>query len=82
MPANPYTSATLSGFNSSPPPNDGSKVAGNLLDWDGQHIAKIGTPLKNYGDDINSNVNSAFGALIVTTDPGQETVVIMSRMFS
>ena len=43
---------------------------------------KLGTPNKNLGEGINTNVLSAFGALIMTDDPGQDTVVIAMRMFN
>ncbi|HDZ38617.1 MAG TPA: hypothetical protein ENH62_10080 [Marinobacter sp.] len=81
MSNNPYTSVSISGFNSSPPSDDGAEVATNQLEW-AKHVDKLGTPNKNLGEGINTNVLSAFGALIMTDDPGQDTVVIAMRMFN
>lgn len=48
-----YSSQTISGFNGTPPSNDGSQTTANQLDWD-KHIDEIGTPLKNLAEGINS----------------------------
>lgn len=74
MAANPYTSVTVSGYNASPPPDDGSTTADNKLEWD-KHKTKLGDPLKTAVESVNSNVSTAFGNLIMTTDPGEETVL-------
>ena len=42
-----FTSPSLSGYNASPPPNDGSTGANNQVDWS-KHIDKIGDPLRTY----------------------------------
>ena len=80
-PTNPYTTTSVSGFNASAPPNDGTRTSDNKLDWD-KHVDKIGTPLKNAVESIDTNVSSAFGDLIMTDDPGQETVVEAMKMFA
>lgn len=80
MADNPYTSVSISGFNSSPPSDDGAEVATNQLEWD-KHLTKLGTPVKNLAEGVNTNVLAAFGALIMTDDPGQETVINAMRMF-
>ena len=77
---NPYTSTTISGFNSGAPSNDGAREAQNQLDWD-KHIDKIGTPLKNGVESVDTNVSAAFGALIMTDDPAQEGVITAMAQF-
>ena len=74
MASNPYTSVAIAGYNASPPSDDGAKVATNQLEWD-KHKTKLGDPLKTLAEAINTNVVSAFGALVLTDDPAQETVL-------
>lgn len=57
--ANPYGSVTATGYNSNPPPDDGSSSAANEITWAGIKT-KIGDPLKTEIDAINTNVLSAF----------------------
>lgn len=80
MAENPYTSQTVVGYNDSPPPDDGSRTAANALTWD-KHITKIGDPLNAHSAAIDSETQSAFGELVMTTDPGEETVVIAMQEF-
>ena len=80
MPDNPYVPVTISGYNTSPPPDDGSTSADNKVEW-AKHTGKIGDPLKAGIEEVDDNVTDAFGNLIITTDPGQETMVIMARMY-
>lgn len=63
MPTNPYTSVTISGYLSSPPPDDGSQTAANEIVWQ-KHVDKIGNPIKNRQDTINSRLVTAFGKMI------------------
>ena len=59
MVGNPtYTPPSASGYNSSPPADDGSQIAGNIVSWAAHVIAKVGTPLKNYIDSINTAVDA------------------------
>lgn len=57
--ANPFGSVTATGYNSNPPPDDGSSSAANEITWAGIKT-KIGDPLKTEIDAINTNVLSAF----------------------
>lgn len=81
MPTNPYDSQTVAGFNASPPADDGSQVPTNLVTWQ-FHVDKLGTPVLTLAQDMNSEVLSAFGELIMTTDPGEDNVLIAQRFFS
>ena len=81
MADNPYTAVSISGYNASPPPDDGTRDSTNQLTW-AFHTAKIGDPLKTGVEGVDTNVSAAFGDLVMTTDPGQETVVVMMQMFS
>ena len=65
--SNPYTSTAISGYNTNPPSNDASEVASNQLDWDVQHKAKLGDPLKTAIESINTNIAAAFGNRFGTT---------------
>lgn len=62
MPINPYTSQSISGYNSSPPPDDGSQTAANKVEW-AKHKEKIGDPLKALAEAVNSQAVSAFAAV-------------------
>lgn len=54
-----YTTIAASGYNSSPPADDGSQVAANLITWAGIK-AKFGDPVKTEADAINTALVSAF----------------------
>ena len=81
MADNPYTSQSIAGYNSSPPPDDGSKTAANKLEWQ-KHIDKIGDPVKTLAEAIDTNVLAAFDALILTDEPGEETIVVAMNEFA
>ena len=78
--SNPYTPVTISGYNASSPADDGSRVASNQIEWQ-KHVDKLGDPLKTLAEDIDTNVNAGFGALVITDDPGQETVIVAMAMY-
>ena len=77
---NPYDSVTVSGFNADPPPDDGARTAVNQLEWS-KHVDKLGQPNKTAIEEINTNVSTAFDALIITTDPAQEGLIEAARRF-
>lgn len=80
MAENPYTSQSVSGYLASPPPDDGSRTAANALTF-AKHITNIGDPLNNGITDVNAETLGAFSQLAMTTDPGEETVVIAMQEF-
>jgi hypothetical protein len=55
-----YTSQTITGYNSSPPPDDGSQVSANKITWSGQKT-KLSDPIKTLAEAINTELVSAFG---------------------
>ena len=63
MADNLYTQPTLTGYNSTPPGDDGSQTATNALTW-AKHTGKIGDPLKNFATDMDANILSAFAGTI------------------
>ena len=65
MPTNPYSSVAISGFNSSPPPDDGSQTDANEITW-AKHKDKLADPIKNRQDTINTRLVTAFGKVINT----------------
>ena len=60
---NPYTPVTVTGYNSSPPPDNGSTGTDNQLTW-AKHKTKLGDPLKTALESVNTNVTSAFATAV------------------
>lgn len=60
--ANPYTAVTISGYNATPPPDDGSQVSANQVTW-AKHKTKLADPIKTLAESINTNVNAAFATV-------------------
>lgn len=54
-----YTPPTITGYNASPPPDDGSESGNNEVAWD-KHINKIGDPIKDFSEAIDSATTTAF----------------------
>ena len=48
-----YPTQSISGYNATPPPDDGSQVAANVVEWD-KHKTKLGDPLKNLAEGMNT----------------------------
>ena len=62
MAVNPYTSQSISGYNSSPPPDDGTQTSANKVEW-AKHKTKIGDPIKTLAEAINTETESSFNTL-------------------
>ncbi len=62
----PYVSQASSGYNSSPPPDDGSTVAANKEKWSDVKT-KLGDPVKNLADAINTQLRTALDVSPTTT---------------
>jgi hypothetical protein len=58
--SNPYTSVTVSNYNSNPPTDDGAQTPANEITWS-KHKTKLGDPLKTALESINTNASTAFG---------------------
>jgi len=81
MPSNPYVSQTTPGtYNQNPPPDDGSHVSSNLVQW-AKHTGKIGDPLRLFCQNINAAILAAFGSLVITTDSAEQDNIIMNQEF-
>ena len=80
-PTNPYSSQAISGYNSSPPADDGTKVDSNRVQWS-KHIAKIGDPVRVLAQAIDSAITSAFNAIVMTTNASEEDVIVTMEEFS
>lgn len=63
-----YSTTAIAGFNAAPPPDDASVSASNQLQW-AKHINKIGTPLKDLAESINTK-------LVTFTDFGSRSVTV------
>lgn len=59
-----YTEASISGYNSNPPPDDGSEVSSNEITWD-KHKSKLADPIKTLAESINDNAATAFGKVFL-----------------
>jgi hypothetical protein len=53
-----YSTVAISGYNSSPPPDDGSTGSDNQITWS-KHKTKIGDPIKTAVESINSQLVTA-----------------------
>ena len=58
--SNPYSTQAISGYNASPPPDDGSATDANVLKWS-NHKTKLADPLKTLAEAINAQTLTAFG---------------------
>lgn len=56
---NPYAPATISNYNSSPPPDDGSQTSANEVTWSGIKT-KLADSVKTLAETINANTLAAF----------------------
>lgn len=65
MAVNPYSTQTISGYNASPPPDDGSQTSANKVEW-AKHKEKLGDPLKTLAEGINSSILTAANTLALT----------------
>ncbi len=79
-PTNPYSSQAISGYNSSPPPDDGTKTDANRTQWQ-KHLDKIGDPLKALAEAIDSAITSAFNAIVMTSNAAEEDVIVTMEEF-
>lgn len=70
---NPFTEVSVTGFNPSPPSNDGTQSTANLVDWDKQRD-DLANPLKTALESTQSNITAALdkrvlnGVLVKTLD--------------
>ena len=63
---NPYTSQSIVAWNADPPSDDGSAIAANQLEWQ-KLLDKVGTPLKNLAEAINTKSVNAHARRLGTT---------------
>lgn len=64
--SNPYVPPTLSGYNSSPPSDDGSKTTQNAVTW-ATIKTKLADPLVAFANGISSAVTSALAQIFLNT---------------
>lgn len=57
--SNNYTQPTLTGYNDTPPPDDGTVSEANRIKW-ATILAKFSTPVKTFIDTISANMLAAF----------------------
>lgn len=60
--ANPYTSQAISGYNTSPPADDGTQISANQIKWS-NHKTKLADPIKTLAEAINTELTTAFATV-------------------
>ena len=78
MAVNPYSTQSISGYNSSPPPDDGSQTDANKVAWS-KHKTKIGDPIKTLAEAVNSQALSAINRLALETWTAATTTATMAE---
>lgn len=73
MADNPFTKPTISGYNASPPPDDGTTGSDNEITW-AKHKTKLGDPLNTFASAIADNTETAFASTINTGNDQANTV--------
>lgn len=77
-----YTPQSISGYNSSPPSDDGTQSSDNEVTWS-KHKTKLGDPIKTLAEGINTQLVSAFGKVFYgggeTTKSSNYTVAVGDR---
>lgn len=71
--SNIYSSQSISGYNTSPPPDDGSQVASNVAKWS-DIKDKFGDPVKTLAEAINTQMVTA-GAKAVNNGDNEDNVL-------
>src|SRR3546814_436217 len=76
-----FTGPTISGYNASPPADDGSEVASNQVKWS-THKDKLADPLKTYAEGLATAVTAMDGRIYpngVTTTATNLTLTAASH---
>lgn len=73
MADNPFTPIPLGPYNPNPPPNDGTQVPENVVDWETIKV-KLTDPTASIWDSSQSNISAAF-LKTINTDPDQNNLV-------
>jgi len=67
--SNPYSQPSISGYNASPPADDGTETTANQLTW-AKHKTKLADPIKAFAEAIDAAASAAhgleFGAAVVS----------------
>ena len=66
MAVNPYTSQSISGYNATPPPDDGSQTSANKVEW-AKHKSKLADPIKTLVEGVNTQANTSFNTVYLWT---------------
>lgn len=69
-----YSSQSATGYNASPPPDDGTTVASNKITWQSTIKAKLADPLKTLADAINTALVTALNLSCRTISANDSTV--------
>ncbi len=80
MPTNPYTEQNDTGFNASPPPDDGSQTSANEITWAGIKT-KLADPILAFVEAVDDAVAAAF-AKVINTDADENNAMGGSLAFT
>ena len=78
MAVQPYSTVSISGYNSSPPPDDGTQTTANLVQWS-KHKTKIGDPIKTLAEAINTQCVNAFATMALQQTTAITTSATMAE---
>ncbi|KKM75741.1 hypothetical protein LCGC14_1387150, partial [marine sediment metagenome] len=80
MADNPFTPPSISGYNTSPPADDGTVSSANKLGWS-KHKDKLTDPIKTLIETTITNNTTAFGK-VINTDADQNNAMAGSLAFT
>ncbi|HEY6019662.1 MAG TPA: hypothetical protein VIY48_07105 [Candidatus Paceibacterota bacterium] len=76
-----YTSVTISGYNTNPPPNDGSNTTSNQVKW-ATIKTKLFDPLNTGLASMDANISSAVSSIVTDTNTLTSSVSTLSSNVS
>ena len=66
-----YSTTPITGYNATPPSDDGSQTAANQVEWD-KHKTKLGDPVKTALETSETNTATAFNSCVGNTNDTQQ----------
>ena len=66
-----YSTTSITGYNATPPSDDGSQTAANQLEW-AKHKTKLGDPIKTAFETSETNTATAFTSCVGKTNDTQQ----------
>ena len=73
MATNPFTAPSISGYNSSPPPDMGEQTSANEITW-AKHKTKLADPIKTLVETAITNITT-MGTKVINTDANENNAM-------